>query len=125
MKIAVASEEGYVSENFNQCQEFTIFKIQGERVVKKIPFKSYDNETQELPEYLIGHGIEVVIVGCVGNTPVKLFHENGIKIVLNVKSDINQAVEGFLKGQLKPVKTNYIDENSCCNKQQCKKGSCY
>ncbi|WP_353893495.1 NifB/NifX family molybdenum-iron cluster-binding protein [Proteinivorax hydrogeniformans] len=122
MKIAVASEKGVVSAHFNNCQEFTIFKTQGKDIIKKIPFKSYENKTKDLPDYIIGQGVDVVIAGCLGETCHKTFYENDIKLVAGVKGDIDEVVKSYLKGQLKPVEVTHSHQHTqkgtCCSKHQ-------
>jgi predicted Fe-Mo cluster-binding NifX family protein len=48
-------------------------------------------------------GVEVVITGHCGPKAFQALNAAGIRIVVGARGTVNEAVEGFKKGELKPV----------------------
>lgn len=54
-----------------------------------------------LPNFLADMGVTVVVAGGMGGGAVTIFEERGVEVVAGASGDARDAVERFLKGELK------------------------
>ncbi len=101
MKIAVASEEKYVSGHFGHCEGFTFYEIEEDKVAKKGFKDNPGHRPGFLPEYLKGLGVNVVISGGMGETAQQLFAQNNIKVIVGAEGFCDDVVQRYLDGELK------------------------
>lgn len=110
MKIAVASDNGKVTEHFGHCQSFIIFEERG----KGLESKTIPNPGHRpgfLPNYLHDLGVKVIISGGMGGGAVKIFKEKGIKVVTGVRGNAQDAARKYLDGTLE-------SSNSVCHEHK-------
>ena len=86
MKIAVAAMGKNVAGHFGHCESF-------------------------LPNFLADNGAGVVIAGSVGGGAVDIFGKRGVKVILGVQGDAQEAVEAYLRGEL-------VSSGSVCHKHE-------
>ncbi|AWZ48986.1 dinitrogenase iron-molybdenum cofactor [Clostridiaceae bacterium 14S0207] len=101
MKIAVASEEKYVSGHFGHCEGFTIYDVDEAKVLNKELVKNPGHRPGFLPVFLKGLDVNVIIAGGMGETAQQLFNENEIKVVVGAKGFCDDVVQKYIKGELK------------------------
>jgi predicted Fe-Mo cluster-binding NifX family protein len=101
MKIAVASEGKNVSEHFGHCEGFTIFVVQNRQIEAKEFISNPGHKPGFLPVFLYEQGVNVVISGGMGGGAVDIFNEKGIEVVTGASGDAQEAVEQYLRGDLK------------------------
>jgi len=117
LQIGVAAEdnsglEAKVSMHFGRCPYYVIVEEKnGEidplsRVIPNPYFGSH-GEPGQIPSFLKEQGIEVIIAGGMGPRAVGFFNQFGIKAVTGAGGKVKEAVDSFLKGELKSNKPCY------------------
>lgn len=101
MKIAIASNDGRVSEHFGYCEDFMIFETEGKEIIKSETIKSPGHKPGFLPNFLNDMGVDVIIAGGMGGGAVQIFNEKSIEIVVGATGDSEEAVKSYLAGELK------------------------
>lgn len=124
MKIAVATEGTQVSGHFGKCENFTIVEIENSQAKNKEIINTLGNQHGLLPTFLASHSVNLVIAGGMGEGAKQNLISNGIEIIAGVSGSIDEAIDAYLKGNLKsndigcPGHTNehgISHENSECN----------
>ena len=101
MKIAVASENGMVTEHFGHCQGFIIFDTENNQIIKKETVENPGHRPGFLPNFLNDMGVNVIISGGMGNGAIDIFNEKDIEVIVGASGNSKTAVEDYLKGSLK------------------------
>lgn len=101
MKLAIAQNMEYVHEFFGSCNSFMIVEIE-DGVVKTKESIFNETETHKLrPFYLKSLGIDALVIKGLGLTAYDLLHENGIEVYTSETILIEEALELFLRNELK------------------------
>ena len=66
MRIAVASENGKVTEHFGHCQGFMLFDTDNNQIVKSETIPNPGHKPGFLPNFLADRGVNVIISGGMG-----------------------------------------------------------
>ncbi|MEG6523604.1 NifB/NifX family molybdenum-iron cluster-binding protein [Desulfotomaculum sp. 1211_IL3151] len=101
MKIAIASENGLVSEHFGYCQDFNIYEVENKQIVKCESVPNPGHKPGFLPNFLNDMGVTVVISGGMGSGAVNIFHEKGIEVITGARGSAETAAISYLEGSLK------------------------
>ena len=101
MKIAVASENGMVTEHLGHCDGFTIFHGENNQSVKSQTIANPGHKPGFLPNFLADRGVNVIISGGMGGGAVEIFNERNVEVVVGASGDAKTAIENYLKGDLK------------------------
>ncbi len=101
MKIAVASEQGMVTQHFGHCEGFTIFDAEDGKIIKQEVVASPGHRPGFLPVFLSELGADVVISGGMGGGAIELFAEKGIQVITGAQGEAKAAAQAFLTGELK------------------------
>ncbi|NCB44029.1 MAG: dinitrogenase iron-molybdenum cofactor biosynthesis protein [Clostridia bacterium] len=101
MRIAVASENGMVTEHFGHCEGFMIFDTENNQVVQSETIANPGHKPGFLPNFLADRGVKVIISGGMGGGAVEIFNERNVEVVAGASGDAKTAVENYLKGELK------------------------
>ncbi len=101
MKIAISTDNGFVSEHFGRCPEFTIVEIKDEKIISKKIIKNPGHMTDYIPKFLHEQGVECIICGGMGFRAENLFKEFRIKIIIGITEKIDNVIEQILKGTLR------------------------
>lgn len=101
MKIAVASDEKYVSGHFGHCEGFTIYEVEDGKVLEKSFTPNPGHRPGFLPVFLRDLKVNVIIAGGMGETAQDLFNENGIEVVVGAQGLSDDVVQKFVNGELK------------------------
>ncbi|MBN1648298.1 MAG: NifB/NifX family molybdenum-iron cluster-binding protein [Spirochaetales bacterium] len=100
MKIAVPADNGYVSEHFGRCPEFTIAEITDSTIIKTETVANPGHEPGRIPLFLKEMGVSVIITGGMGRRAIQLFDDMGIDYVLGVTGKVEDAIKAFCTGTL-------------------------
>ena len=100
MKIAISTDSGKVSEHFGRCPEFTIIKIEDNKIKNKKIIKNPGHATGFLPKYFEEQGVSCVIAGGAGFRAQELFEQFGIKLITGIQGEITEVINLFIKGNL-------------------------
>ena len=101
MKIAVASEGIMVAEHFGHCENFNIYEIENNQVIKSESVPNPGHKPGFLPNYLNDMGIDIIISGGMGSGAIDIFNEKGIRVIIGVGGETIDAVKAYLNGELK------------------------
>ena len=107
--VAVESNNGLeaeISGHFGRCPYYAILEVQEGKVKEPVkvianPYFSSHGEPGQVPSFLKEQGIEVIIAGGMGPRAVQFFSQLAIKVVTGVSGKVKEAVDSFLKGELK------------------------
>ncbi|HAR85686.1 MULTISPECIES: NifB/NifX family molybdenum-iron cluster-binding protein [unclassified Clostridium] len=116
MKIAVASDEKYVSGHFGHCEGFTIYEVEEGKSLEKSFTPNPGHRPGFLPVFLRDLKVNVIIAGGMGETAQDLFNENGIEVVVGAQGLSDDVVQKFVNGELKStgsVCTEHQHEGHC------------
>jgi predicted Fe-Mo cluster-binding NifX family protein len=101
MKIAVASEGKMVTEHFGHCENFNIFEVENNRIVRTASFNNPGHKPGLLPNLLNDMGVNVIISGGMGGGAVEIFNEKDIEVITGASGTAETAVNNYLHGKLK------------------------
>lgn len=101
MKIAIASENKTVSEHFGHCEDFITYAIEDGKSLNKNVIANPGHRPGYLPVFLKNLNVDVIISGGMGETAQQLFKENGIEVVVGAQGFCDDAVQQYIKGELK------------------------
>lgn len=101
MKIAVAAKGKNVDGHFGGCEQFLLFETENGQITAETNAANPGHRPGFLPNFLADMGAEVVIAGGMGARATQIFAERGIEVFTGIEGDARQAVETYLKGELK------------------------
>ena len=73
MKVAISTDQGYVSAHFGRCQSYTIIEVKEGQVLGREEIPNPGHQPGFLPEYLSEKGINCIIAGGMGPRAQDLF----------------------------------------------------
>ena len=100
MKIAVSTENGYVSAHFGRCPAYTLVDIEDGRVVGRAEIPNPGHQPGFLPQYLSERGAGVIIAGGMGPRAQGLFAEKNIQTIIGIQGPIDEVIDKFLWQEL-------------------------
>ncbi len=101
MKIAVASEGKMVTGHFGHCENFNIFDVEDNKIVKINSIPNPGHKPGFLPNFLNEMGVNVIISGGMGGGAVEIFNEKGIEVVTGASGGAEENTKMYLEGKLK------------------------
>lgn len=101
MKIAVASEGKMVTEHFGHCENFNIFEVEDNKVIKTESIANPGHKPGFLPNFLNDIGVKVIISGGMGGGAIEIFNEKGIEVITGASGSAAEAVDKYVNGKLK------------------------
>ncbi|HZK17717.1 MAG TPA: NifB/NifX family molybdenum-iron cluster-binding protein [Clostridia bacterium] len=102
MRIAVATEGDFVAAHFGRCPSYTIVDIEGDKINNKEVIPNPGHEPGFLPAFLSERGVNVIICGGMGPRAQGLFAERGVNSIMGITGEVEEAIDSFLAGDLKP-----------------------
>ncbi len=100
IRIAVASNNGMVSEHFGHCEAYMIFDAENNQIVKTESFPSPGHRPGVLPNFLADQGVKVIISGGMGGSAITLFNKRDVEVIVGATGDAKSIVEKYLQGSL-------------------------
>ena len=100
-KIAVASEKEMVAGHFGHCENFNIYTVDNNNIVKVESIPNPGHRPGFLPNFLNDLGVKVIISGGMGGGAIDIFNEKNIEVVVGASGNAKAVVESYLKGSLK------------------------
>jgi len=100
MKIAISTDQGFVSSHFGRCATFTLVEIEGDRVLKTEEIQNPGHHPGFLPQFLSERGVGHIICGGMGHRAQSLFRERGIETTVGVVGRVEEAIDLFARGNL-------------------------
>lgn len=100
LKIAVASDNGTVTEHFGHCDAFMIFDAENAKITNNETIPNPGHKPGFLPNFLADRGVNVIISGGMGGGAVDIFNGRNVEVVVGATGDAKVAVEAYLNGAL-------------------------
>lgn len=132
MNIAVTYENGQIFQHFGHTEQFKVYEIENNTVVKSYVVDTNGQGHGALAGFLSLNNIEVLICGGIGGGAQMALAEAGIKIYGGVSGDADAAVEAYLAGNLDfnpNVQCNHHEhdhgEGHNCGNHGCGSHSCH
>ena len=100
MNIAVTYENGQIFQHFGHTEQFKVYEIENNTVVKSFVVDTNGQGHGALAGFLSLNNIEVLICGGIGGGAQMALAQAGIKLYGGVSGDADAAVDAFLKGEL-------------------------
>ncbi len=93
MKIAISTDQGYVSAHFGRCISYTIVEIKEGKVLSKEEIPNPGHQPGFLPEYLFEKGVNCIIAGGMGPRAQGLFAQKNILPVITMEKESSSQQE--------------------------------
>lgn len=100
MKVAISTENGYVSPHFGRCPSYTIVEIREGKIIGREEIPNPGHQPGFLPGYLAERGVHRIIAGGMGPRAQDLFAQNHIETITGVQGQIDDVIGKFLKNEL-------------------------
>ena len=113
MKICVPMKSTMVHNHFGKAPEFMLLVVEEGKVVSREKVPNPGREKGTVLELMPAHGVTHVIAGGMGERAKGILKEHNIVIVTGALGSIDNAVDRFLKGELKPAEVPCCNENLC------------
>jgi predicted Fe-Mo cluster-binding NifX family protein len=102
MKVAIATENGFVSAHFGRCGSYTIVEIKEGTVLSKEEIPNPGHQPGFLPQYLSEKGVNCIVAGGMGRRAKGLFAQRNIEAIIGVQGPVDEVIEKFKKQELEP-----------------------
>ncbi len=100
IKVAVACDNGMVTQHFGHCEDFVVFETENNKITKKEAIGNPGHRPGYLPNFLNELGVNVIISGGMGGSAVSIFNSHNIEVIIGTAGDAQTAVEKYLRGEL-------------------------
>jgi predicted Fe-Mo cluster-binding NifX family protein len=100
MKVAIATDQSYVSAHFGRCPSYTIYEVVDGKVQQKEEIDNPGHQPGFLPRYLSEKGVNVIIAGGMGPRAQGLFEQNHITTVIGVQGPVDEIITKFINQEL-------------------------
>jgi predicted Fe-Mo cluster-binding NifX family protein len=108
-----------VNNHFGKAPEFMLISVEERKIVGREMIQNPGREKGAVLELMPAHGVTHIIAGGMGERAKGIFEESNIVVITGVLGSIDNAVDNFLKSELKPVEIKCCDEN-LCGKYNCR-----
>lgn len=112
MKVAISTDQGYVSAHFGRCAAYTIFEIQEGKILHREEIPNPGHQPGFLPQFLSEKDVSCIIAGGMGPRAQGLFAQKNIESIIGVQGPVDEVIEKFVKQELQP------GEDLCGHKHQ-------
>jgi len=100
MKVAIATDQGYVSAHFGRCPSYTIFEVVDGKAQQSEKIDNPGHQPGFLPRYLSERGVNVIIAGGMGPRAQGLFAQNNITTFIGVQGPVDEIITKFISQEL-------------------------
>ena len=100
MKVAISSENNYVSAHFGRAPEFTFVTIEDNEIINTEVHGNPGHSIGSIPRFIKENGAECLIVGGIGHRAIQFFRQYGIEIIMGVQGPINDIINALINGTL-------------------------
>ncbi len=101
-KIAVPTRNDEVDDHFGHCDHYTIFTIEGNKVVGRVSYPSPQGCgcKSGIAPVLRDMGVVVMLAGSMGEGAKNVLGANNIKVVRGCSGNVDELVEKYLAGEI-------------------------
>jgi predicted Fe-Mo cluster-binding NifX family protein len=100
MKVAISTDQGYVSPHFGRCSTYTIVETQEGQILDREEIPNPGHQPGFLPQYLSDKGVNCIIAGGMGPRAQALFAQKNIETIIGVQGSIDEVIQKFIKQEL-------------------------
>ncbi len=100
MKVAISTDNNFVSAHFGRCPSFTIIDLEDGKVVKQETIDNPGHEPGLIPKLLNDKGVQCIIAGGMGMQATGFFQKYGIETVVGIQGIISDVVKKLQDGTL-------------------------
>lgn len=100
MRIAVTFENGSIFQHFGHTEQFKIYDISDNQVIKEQIINTNGNGHGALAGFLTEQKVDTLICGGIGAGAQEALAEAGIQLYGGVAGEADKAVKDFLEGNL-------------------------
>ena len=103
MKIAIPVENGRLNSHFGGCRHFALIEVDPNTkgTLRSETLPAPEHQPGAFPRWLREQGVEVVIVGGIGQRALAIFAQHGITVVAGLPDQpVEALVEAYLNGWL-------------------------
>ncbi|HEX9902961.1 MAG TPA: NifB/NifX family molybdenum-iron cluster-binding protein [Acidobacteriota bacterium] len=100
MKIAISTDNGFVSAHFGRCPSYTLVEIQEGKIIEREEIPNPGHQPGFLPVYLSQKGVNTIIAGGMGPRAQGLFAEKNIQTFIGVQGRIEDVIMKYLRQEL-------------------------
>lgn len=102
MRIAISTDNDYVSAHFGRCKSYTIVEVEGDKVVKQEEISTPGHSPGFLPRFLAEKGVNLLITGGIGQRARDFFNQFKIEVISGIQGPVGEVVGRFLHHELPP-----------------------
>ncbi len=100
MKVAISTDQGYVSAHFGRCSTYTVVEIKEGQMLSREEIANPGHQPGFLPQYLSDKGVNCIIAGGMGPRAQALFAQKNIETIIGVQGTVDEVIEKFIKQEL-------------------------
>ena len=100
MKIAISTDQGYVSAHFGRCPSYTLVEVQDGKILSLEEIPNPGHSPGFLPNYLAQKGVNAIIAGGMGPRAQGLFAEKNIQTIIGVQGPVEEVIKKFIRQEL-------------------------
>jgi len=101
MKVAIATDNGMVSEHFGRCPSYTIADIEDSEIKNKTLTDNPGHEPGKIPAFLNDLGVKVIIAGGMGPRAVGFFNDYKIQVIMGATGSVETIISNYANNTLK------------------------
>jgi predicted Fe-Mo cluster-binding NifX family protein len=100
MRVALSTDQGYVSAHFGRCPSYTIVDIKEGQILDRQEIPNPGHQPGFLPQFLSQRGVDCIIAGGMGPRAQALFSQNNIETIIGVQGSIDVVINKFINQEL-------------------------
>ena len=100
MKVAISTDQGYVSAHFGRCSTYTVVEIKEGQMLSREEIANPGHQPGFLPQYLSEKGVNCIIAGGMGPRAQALFAQKNIESIIGVQGTVDEVIEKFIAQEL-------------------------
>lgn len=112
MLIAIASQGEKISQHFGHCKGFTLYKQEGEQLLKEQFVPNPGHRPGFLPVFLHDLNVDVIIAGGMGASAQQLFKQHGIQVIVGAEGTVDDTIEKYAQGMLQSTEVFCVDHHA-------------
>jgi len=101
LKVAISTDNDYVSAHFGRCPSFTIVDIEDGKVIKQDIIENPGHQPGLIPGFLNEKGAQCIITGGMGMRATGFFQEYGMETIVGIEGKISDVIRKLEEGTLK------------------------
>lgn len=106
MRIAVTYDNGSIFQHFGKTESFKIYEVEDNKVISGEVISSNGTGHGALAGLLADQAVDVLICGGIGEGAQAALAEAGVDLCSGAQGNTDEAVEAYLKGELKSTGAN-------------------